>query len=613
MKGKTASEVGANFSSNPDPLCQRNIGTGAFAMPHVQPPFSDDQDSDWRQPRMSRRFDPPKLSNYLGLGTLALVLGAVIASWVIYRQFLVDVPKEHIAVLIKKEGLDIENSDQVAPDEDHRGVQRAVLTEGRYFRNPYYWDWKIVPQIVIPEGMMGIRISLAGEDLPYGEFLARLDADGRPTTKGVVPGVLRPGRYQINPYLFQVDQARPVTVPAGFVGIQTNLAGPLAKDPNRFLVPKGFRGVEAEPLQPGTYYVNPFETRINIVDCRSQRFNLAAKNEDMGFPSKDGFWVSLDGIIEFRIKPEKASEVFVVYNEHRNGEEMIDQEIIDKVIRPSALSFCRLNGSNESGRQFIQGETRTQFQEEFQKAMKASCDPLGVEIIQALITKIKPPQKIAKPVREREIAKQQELQYREQILQQESQQKLAIETEMVKQKEALVKADQQVIKLTTQAKREMEVAITKANQDLKVAQFKLEAAKDESAAIVSRGKAAAEVVRFQNEAEAAGWKQSVTAFGGEGAAFARYTLYKKMAAAYREIMVNTKDSPIMQIFQSFNAPGESGQKPTKNLGAPEKSAPSSPQTAPPRAASLTRRDGTTLGNSGSAQPPARSQGDQSHE
>ena len=174
---------------------------------------------------------------------------------------------------------------------------------------------------------------------------------------------------------------------------------------------------------------------------------------------------------------------------------------------------------------------------------------------QALITKIKPPQKIAKPVRDREIAKQQELQYRQQILQQESQQKLAIETEMVKQKEALVHADQQVIKLTTQAKREMDVAVTKANQDLKVAQFKLEAAKDEAAAVVSRGKAAAEVVHFQNEAEAAGWQQSVTAFGGDGAAFARFTLYKKMAARIARSWSTPRTARSCR-FESFNAAGQ---------------------------------------------------------
>src|SRR5580704_5036648 len=100
-------------------------------MPHRDSPFSDGHDSDaddWkgRMPA-SGRFAPPKLSNYLGLGTAAIVFGAVIFGWVIYRQFVIDVPKEQIAILIKKEGADLENSDVVAPDEDHRGVQRLVL------------------------------------------------------------------------------------------------------------------------------------------------------------------------------------------------------------------------------------------------------------------------------------------------------------------------------------------------------------------------------------------------------------------------------------------------------------------------------------------------------
>jgi hypothetical protein len=106
----------------------------------------------------------------------------------------------------------------------------------------------------------------------------------------------------------------------------------------------------------------------------------------------------------------------------------------------------------------------------------------------------------------------------------------------------------------------------------------------------------------------------VGSFGGEGAAFARYTLYKKMAAAYREIMVNTKDSPIMQIFQTFNAPGNPGHKPGVKLGTPEKITPTSPPNPAPRAASLTRSDSGSLGNaSSSPRPSGRSQGDKSHE
>src|SRR6185436_10073677 len=134
----------------------------------------------------------------------------------------------------------------------------------------------------------------------------------------------------------------------------------------------------------------------------------------------------------------------------------------------AARRFCRLQGSNNAGRDFIQGTTRTQFQESYQTTMRASCGPLGIEVIQALITKINPPEQIAKPVRDREIAKQKEEQYGQQILQQKSEEKLAIEKELVKQKQSLVVAEQDVIKVTTAALREQEVAKTKAQEKLAV-------------------------------------------------------------------------------------------------------------------------------------------------
>jgi len=481
---------------------------------------------------------------------LAVTLGG--GGYVAFNQFRIDVPSEHIAILINKTGLDIANADEVAPSEEYKGVQRDVLREGVSWRNPLYWDWEIVRQTQIEQGQLGITISLTGDDLPYGEFLAKLDADGNPLTKGIMPDVLRAGRYPINPYLYSVQPHDPVTVPAGYKGVVTNLAGPFPQNPNSLLVEDGERGVQEATFEPGTYYVNPYVTRVNLVDCRSQRFNLA-RNKDMGFPSKDGFWVSLDGVIEFRVKPEKAAEVFVVYNEKDNGEK-IDLEIISKVILPNARSFCRLEGSKNRGREFIQGDTRTQFQENFQKAMRAAGEPLGIEIIQALITNIKPPQQIASPVREREIAKQQEKQYQQQILQQKSEQQLAIEKELVKQRQAIVKADQEVVKITTEAKREQQVAVTKANERKGVAGFKLQAATDEAEAIVARGKAEAEVIHFENEADAAGWKRAVEAFSGNGNEYAQYVMYQKLASAYRSMMVNTADSPIMRIFESFAAP-----------------------------------------------------------
>lgn len=496
-----------------------------------------------------------------GLGALAAI--AVLASgllWSFYSQFVINVPAKKIGILIRKTGIDIANGDEIAPDRDHKGVQKDVLDVGRYFfkYDPYNWEWKIVPQEEIPDGKLGVQIRMYGDDLPYGEFLAPQESQ-----KGIVPGVLLPGRYAINPYLYTVEQHSPMIVPAGFKGVVTNLAGKIPSEPEHYaeesdqlhqklLVKQGFRGVEQETLDPGTYNFNPYEIRVNLVDCRNQRFNLA-ESKDLGFPSKDGFWVSLDSIVEFRVNPAMAAKVYVLYKEDASSDR-INEEIVRKVILPAARSFCRLQGSNNAGRDFIQGTTRTQFQETYQTTMRASCDPLGIEIIQALITKINPPEQIAKPVRDREIAKQQEEQFRQQILQQKSEEKLAIEKEMVKQKQALVVADQEVIKITTAAMREQEVAKTKAQEKLAVAQLKLDATRDEAAAIAARGKGAAEVVEFKNKAEAAGWKSSVDAFGGDGGQFAQFVLFEKLSAAYRSIMVNTADSPIMKIFESFNAP-----------------------------------------------------------
>jgi regulator of protease activity HflC (stomatin/prohibitin superfamily) len=521
------------------------------------------------------------------VAVLMLGVVAVIAVWTVYTSFRIDVGSGEIAVLIRKTGKDLTNGQEVAPAVDpsapveYKGVQRNVLTEGRYFYNPYVWSWQVIPQIEIASGEMGVKVSLTGDDLGYGEFLARVDETGQATSKGIVAGVLNPGRYPINPYLYAVEIHKPVTIPAGFTGVVTNLAAPLSSNPNRLLVEPGERGVQKTTLEPGTHYVNPYLTRVDLVDCRSQRFNLG-QEDDMGFPSKDGFWVSLDGAIEFRVSPEKAAEVYVLFNRSDNGPE-IDKEIVQTVIMPNARSFCRLQGSNSSGREFISGQTRTAFQESFEKSMKAACEPLGIEVIQALITKIRPPEKIADPVRLREIAKQQELQYKQQTLQQESEKKLAFEKAMVEQKQALVAVEQKVIKVTTQAMQEQEVAVTKANEDLAVAQLKLEASIDEAAAIDARGKAAAGVVRFDNQASAAGWRTAVEAFGGDGQGYAQYVLYQKLSASYRRIMVNTADSPIMRIFESFAdsaAAAKTGQPhvPPAGSGPASPELPSTPST-----------------------------------
>ena len=540
----------------------------------------------------SRRGTPPPATRSALPAWLAAGVGLSIFAFgmlaTTYRQFVIDVPAGHMAILLRKTGTDLPNTAEIALDPGHKGIQAEVLREGRYFfqYNPLDWSWEVLPQVVVPNGKMGVRVRLAGDDLPTGELLAKDESQ-----KGIVPGVLQPGRHYLNPYLYRVEIHDPVVVPAGFKGVRTNLVGTIPtatdywedpQDPNHrlLLVKPGFRGVEQATFDPGTYYLNPYETAVSLVDCRNQRFNLS-ETRDLGFPSKDGFWVSLDSIVEFRVRPDMAAKVFVLYNEAANGSQ-VDEEVMRKVILPAARSFCRLQGSNNSGRDFIQG--RTHFQENYQVSMKEACDPLGVEIVQALITKINPPQQIAKPVQQREIAKQQAQQFTQQILQQKSEVKLAIEKELVKQKQALVTAEQEVVRETTEAKREQQVAVTKGEEKLEVAKLLLEAAEDEAAAAKARGEGVAEVLSQKNAAEATGWRQSVAAFDGDGQQFAQYVLYQKLAGAYRKLMINTADSPLMEIFQQFT-PGEPTRSPTPRG---ENGVVGTPRSTRPRAGSPAR-------------------------
>jgi regulator of protease activity HflC (stomatin/prohibitin superfamily) len=405
--------------------------------------------------------------------------------------------------------------------------------------------------------------------------------------KGISAEVLRPGRHPFNAIVYQagtepephrnnfielVELHEPVVVPAGFKGVVTLLSAPPADNPNELIVQTGSRGVQKETLDPGVYYINPYVKRVSLVDCRSQRFNLSTGGE-MGFPSRDGFWVKLDGRIEFRVNPEKAAEVFVTYNERDNDsgrDARVEDEIIKKIILPNARSFCRLRGSDNSGRDFILGEKRLEFQKDFQRTLEATCKVQGIDIVQALITRISPPQQIALPVRERQIAVQQAEQYIKQIEQQASEQQLKIEQELVKQKQVLVEVEREVVTITVEAQRQQEVSVIEANQRKKVAEVELVAAEDQAQAITALGEAAAEVISFENAAEAAGWEKSVAAYEGNGDEFARWVMLKKLAPSFRQMMVNTADSPLMDIFNEFNIDDSFEAKAKPGNGAEER-------------------------------------------
>jgi len=505
------------------------------------------------------RPGPPFLSQgmkWLGLGLLAL--GAVAAA---YNACKIEVETGQQAVLIRREGMDLEPDMELAPAPRggayFKGVQsggpnNGVLTEGRYFYNPFYWAWEFSPQFVVPDGKIGIRVALAGDDLPTGRVLAK------PGQKGILAEVLKPGRYPYNPYAETIELHETVTVPAGYRGVVTLLAGRMPANPNGFLAEPGERGVQKATLEPGTYYLNPYETRVSLVDCRSKRFDLGQGGE-MDFLSSDGFPITLDGAVEFRVLPTMVADVFVKYNEDKNGDE-IDEEIITKIITPESRSLCRTGGSKLTGGQFIAGDDRVKFQLELVKKLTANCKDQGIEILAVAITSIQPPQEISAPVQAREVAKQELAQFLQETKQQISEAQLKTQEVLAEQKKLLVEAEQAVVEKTTRSEQEQTVAKTLAEQKLKVAETQLEAAKDKASAITAKAKADADVIVFNNTAEVAGLAARVSAFGGDGSSLARNVLAAKLAPAFRTILTNT-DGPIMELFGQFTRDGSGSASP----------------------------------------------------
>ena len=149
--------------------------------------------------------------------------------------------------------------------------------------------------------------------------------------------------------------------------------------------------------------------------------------------------------------PEFAAEVFAGTTRPTVGD-MIDEEIIRKIITPESRSLCRTGGSKLSGGQFISGNDREVFQRNLVKSLTENCKKQGVEILAVAITRVEPPQDIAEPVRDREVAKQKLAQFQQEKMQQLSEAKLQIEVLMAEQKQKVVQADAAVIVQTTKGR-----------------------------------------------------------------------------------------------------------------------------------------------------------------
>ena len=432
------------------------------------------------------RGSPPPLPRRNPLRPLiALILGAGIIYlgyfWMIRR---VVVPAGKVMVLLRKNGSASLPGDQIIvprpPDEKTdpsgyatwesqygktNGILEEVYPEGTYFGfSPFDYERYVVDAVVVPNGKVGVVVKKFGAKLDPGEVLADPARDQR----GPLPRVLQPARYNefSNPYAYEVKYVDPVQVDPGHRGVVTIMAGNLPKNPNQYLVTDGEQGVQTSTEPEGFRYVNPFVRRIMPISITSQRFEMTG-NDAIRFPSSDSFDINMEGFVEWSIIPDKLSLLYVQYG---SGGELIPY-LDDKVILPYARSFSRLVGSQYSARDFISGDTKLKFQHEFESKLREACEKQGIEVLQALVRDIVPPDDIKNPINEREVAKQQILSLQQQIQVAKSSANLATQTEMANQNQKIGEANKQVVTLVKKAEQEKDVAVTKAKQELVVAKL----------------------------------------------------------------------------------------------------------------------------------------------
>lgn len=501
---------------------------------------------------------------------LVFVATAVVGG-VFWFTFRVYVPPDMCAVLIRKSGDALPAGQMVATQPGQRGIQTEVLGPGRYFYNPITWDYEIRPLTTIPSGnpktwewthtlddqqridlragtfrfqgefpQVGVVTRRVGKPADSGEVIVSRDSG----KTGILTEVLTPGVYKINPYVYDVSLHPAVVIPAGFVGVVTNLfgeSGPAiaaAETPAasgeanvRPLAEPGQRGTLRDVLQPGVYFINPRLQKVALVEIGFNEYTQTKitekDNHQVSFPSDTGYLIRVGVTVIWGIQPAHAAEII---NEFGNTD-----GVLDKVISPQLRSICRNIGSTYAARDFIQGEKRELFQHALTAELRRVCGSKNVDVLLALVREIEVhapsggtggegqavTEDLKRTIQQGQIAAESQLTKEKQRAAATVRAQLEEERKKVEIARETIQADTRVMVANLLADGEKAAAQIAAQANLEVAQIQRDVAEFSAQRVELLGKAHADVERMKNEADAQGFEMLVGAFGSAHA----YNLY----------------------------------------------------------------------------------------
>lgn len=247
---------------------------------------------------------PPRMVMLQTIGgsvlLLLLLIGAIF--WFVIR---VEVDANEILVLVNKTGKTLPEDladqfgDQVVlypelvraiaagtsdTEEEvrggHKGIRYEVLTEGRYFPNPYSYKVIKMPATIIRQNEIGVLIRRYGKPLPFPKTVAT-----DPDERGPVAEILRPGRHNINLLAYDVQRLPAIQIPEGHVGVVTLLSGDDPKKPNTYTVEPGEKGVQRRTLPPGLEYYNSYLNASRSSTFAATSTTCSARTQSTSHPT----------------------------------------------------------------------------------------------------------------------------------------------------------------------------------------------------------------------------------------------------------------------------------------------------------------------------------------
>jgi hypothetical protein len=542
-----------------------------FLKTRVRPPNPPNRGRKGMPPMQpGARFD---ISLAKILPSIGVLIGILVGGILFFIWFgmRIEVGAGEMVVLVKKTGTELVNDQILAPDDGYKGVQQQILKEGRHFRNPYLWAWEApIAATMIPQGKVGIRVRKRGDAIDPTQILALGEND-----KGILSGVLTPGRYYLNPRAYDVAVVDMVKIEPGFVGVVTLQVGKKTENPFAFVVPEGSVGVQLALLPAGTHpeYSNPYVHRVTSIDVRSQKFEMRDEYA-ISFPSKHGFDISVEGTIEWAPDLEKLPELLVKYVDDKDLRESGGiNNIQQKVILPFARSFFRTIGGRYKAVDYITGDTRVVVQNEVETRLKETCAAQGILVRSVVIRSTEPPDAIRNQFQRRELARLQKDRFMKEIemqigtpaldengkptfeadgtpLREGGRLTRAIQERQKEREQNLGVVREEIATLVRKAEEYRNIEVTQGNLRVEVAKINLEAAKDRAAGVTAEGFAEAAVKVMQYEAEAEGVREKVSAFG-KGEQYAEYLLIEKLAPGIQDILSDTEGT-FAELFQRFS-------------------------------------------------------------